>query len=107
LETSRGEYRAKTERLKVRVCQSVPADPLLLESLQALLQKIDLRSLLADLALQLSYFRLVPATLSHSWKCVAGTMAEFFPSAVQQIRVYLGGRRACYRLLNRSQFDFL
>jgi hypothetical protein len=58
--------------------------PLLFDSLQAPLQKIDFQRLLADLALQLSDFRFIPPPLPLAGKGVAGTFSEFLPPTVQQ-----------------------
>src|SRR5919198_3469831 len=63
--------------------------PLLLDALQAPLQKIDLQRLLTNLALQLRDPAFRPALLSVAREHIARTLTEFPPPAVQNVRVYL------------------
>src|SRR5450755_4527340 len=63
--------------------------PLLLDALQAPLQKIDLQRLLADLALQLGDAAFRPALLAVARKDIARSLTELPPPAVQHVGVHL------------------
>src|SRR6516165_12381703 len=63
--------------------------PLLLDALQAPLQKIDLQRLLTDLALQLRDPAFRPALLAVARKHIARTLTELSPPAMQHVGVDL------------------
>src|ERR1700674_1020642 len=68
--------------------------PLLLDALQAPLQKIDFQRLLADFALQLGDAAFRPALLAVAWKDIAWSLTELPPPAVQLIGVHLQRSRS-------------
>src|SRR5579884_1405318 len=63
--------------------------PLLVDALQATLQKIDLQGLLADLAFQLRDPAIRPALLPVTRKRVAWPLTELTPPAVQHVGIHL------------------
>jgi hypothetical protein len=85
--------------------------PLLLDALQATLQKINLQGLLADLALQLRYTAFLPAPLTQTRKRVARPLAELAPPAVQHVGIdlkgprHFGDRSPCFEPLQRGQLE--
>src|SRR5919198_1221833 len=72
-----------------RISSQCLQHPLLLDALQAPLQKIDLQRLLTDLALQLRDPAFRPALLSVARKHITRTLTELAPPAVQHVGVYL------------------
>jgi hypothetical protein len=67
--------------------------PLLLDALQAALQKINLQGLLANLTLQLRYTAFLPPLLAHTRKGIAWTATKFAPPAVQHVGIDFKGPR--------------
>jgi len=61
--------------------------PLLLDALQAALQKINLQRLLPDLALQWRQAAVILAPLAQTRKDIAGPLAEFAAPAMQHVGV--------------------
>src|SRR6202035_256245 len=87
--------------------------PLLLDALQAPLQKIDLQRLLADLALQVSDPAFGPALLPVTRKRIAWPLADLTPPAVQNVWVHfqspshLAQRYPLLQPLDRRQLELL
>lgn len=86
-------------------------NPLLLDALQALLQKMDLQRLLADLTFQFCNPAFRPAPVAIAAKGVSRRLPELPPPAMQHVRAYLqrprdlADRNSSFQPRNSSELE--